>query len=155
MATLKGSRPTLKPQTACLCLRSLSDLFLNPCIRYCSDTSQCQSHINDLYRCQTSAVNSTAVYEFAPSISFANTTYGLCAHKPLFSPFSWRDILTVLIVFAGSMVAAGAGVGGGALNVAMLVFIDEFTATSAIPLSSVWNNSHSFLALQLPNAVIP
>lgn len=82
-------------------------------------------------------INSTAVWEAFPNSTERYEKYGLCRHKAIFSPFHWRDILTAIILFVGSCVAAGAGVGGGGLNVAMLVFIDQFTTTSAIPLSSV------------------
>lgn len=76
-----------------------------------------------------------------PELTNITQTYGICTHKWLFKPFSWRDILTALILFVGSCVAAGAGVGGGGLNVPMLVFIDGFPASKAIPLSSVRLNN--------------
>lgn len=72
-----------------------------------------------------------------PELANVTQTYGVCTHKWLFKPFSYRDILTAIILFIGSCVAAGAGVGGGGLNVPMLVFINDFTASNAIPLSSV------------------
>lgn len=72
-----------------------------------------------------------------PEITNITQTYGICTHKLLFGPFSWKDALTAAILLVGSCVAAGAGVGGGGLNVPMLVFINGFTASSAIPLSSV------------------
>jgi hypothetical protein len=105
--------------------------------RYCSNDTQCQKNVQSLYQCNTKLINNSALWEAAPNSTSEYQIYGLCTHKALFGPLHWKDILTTLICFVGSCVAAGAGVGGGGLNVAMLVFINGFTATSAIPLSSV------------------
>jgi uncharacterized membrane protein YfcA len=112
-------------------------ICLEGACQYCTENAQCQEKVQNLYRCMLKGINSTAIWEASPNSTERYENYGVCLHKPLFKPFHWRDILTALILFVGSCVAAGAGVGGGGLNVAMLVFIDAFTTTSAIPLSSV------------------
>lgn len=73
----------------------------------------------------------------APDLVNLTLSYGTCAHKPLVKPFHWRDAVTSFVLFLGSCIASGAGVGGGGLNVAALVFLGDFSTVAAVPLSSV------------------
>ncbi|XP_049849411.1 uncharacterized protein LOC126318632 [Schistocerca gregaria] len=58
-------------------------------------------------------------------------------HKGLFSPFSGLDFVAFTIIFVGSAIAAGAGLGGGILNTPILMSVAKFSASESIPLSSV------------------
>ena len=105
--------------------------------RYCTTNTQCETLSDPMYRCNTKSVNSTLIWQALGVSSNSTSGYGLCKHKALLDPFNWKDTLSFILIFIGACVAAGAGVGGGGLNVAMLNFIDGFTGTNAIPLSSV------------------
>jgi hypothetical protein len=108
----------------------LSQFLPYQCVSYCNIDAECQSVVQAQYRCFKESTSNTSALQ----------SHGLCLHKRLFKPFHWKDALTILIIFTGSCVAAGAGVGGGALNVAMLVFIAGFSPSDAVPLSSVCEN---------------
>ena len=98
-----------------------------------------------MYQCKIGGVNSTALWLADPLLASANQTYGICAHKSILKPLSWRDFLSGAVLFVGSCIAAGSGVGGGGLNVAILTFVEGFTSSKAIPLSSV-RLKHSLFA---------
>jgi hypothetical protein len=56
------------------------------------------------------------------------TVNKVCKHKGLFKPFGWKsDLWGSVITILGSILAAGAGTGGGGLFVPVFVLLMHFT----------------------------
>ncbi|KAJ1460342.1 hypothetical protein M885DRAFT_509283 [Pelagophyceae sp. CCMP2097] len=59
----------------------------------------------------------------------------VCLHKQLF-PLSLRDVLGGICLFCGLTLAASAGIGGGGLNVPILLLVFDFKMDEAVVLSN-------------------
>mmetsp|Transcript_21760 Transcript_21760/g.34899 ORF Transcript_21760/g.34899 Transcript_21760/m.34899 type:complete len:501 (-) Transcript_21760:82-1584(-) len=56
-------------------------------------------------------------------------------HKSLF-PLTWREYVAVVLVFCGSFVSAGSGIGGGGIFISIFILLLGFTITQAVPLGN-------------------
>ena len=58
----------------------------------------------------------------------------ICHHKDLF-PLNGYDYLGIVVLFTGSALASGGGVGGGGLFIPLLILINGFEPHTAMPIS--------------------
>jgi len=73
---------------------------------------------------------------------------GLCVHKDLFPLTEWDIIGTVVLFFVAAL-ANASGIGGGALNVLLLISTFMFQAHFAVALSQAINLGGSFMTMCL------
>ncbi len=58
-----------------------------------------------------------------------------CAHKGV-NPISFEDIVIFIVVGMMSLIASSSGIGGGAVYSTILMFVDNYPAQHAFPLSN-------------------
>lgn len=60
----------------------------------------------------------------------------VCLHKQLF-PMLPRDVTFFLVIFVVSFLAGAPGIGGGGINVPLLMMLNRFTIKEAVPISHI------------------
>ena len=75
----------------------------------CADDSDCRFGADD------------PLYTHCAAVSSTTSNGHSCRTKGVFDPFTWRDGLTSVLIFAAGLIASGAGIGGGGLYVPMFV----------------------------------
>ncbi|KAF4044217.1 Sulfite exporter TauE/SafE [Phytophthora infestans] len=109
---------------------------------YCRPTAHdCNDHRDDVdYVCQVIEVldEVTGKTEAQQGLTSTGDTVSAayCVEKNLFSPFTYKDLITTLVAFSSTALGAGGGVGGGGLLVPMYI-LGGLNPKHAIPLSKV------------------
>lgn len=117
-------------------------LDLNSKCEYCRPTAHdCNDHRDDVdYVCQVIEVldEVTGKTEAQQGLTSTGDTVSAayCVEKNLFSPFTYKDLITTLVAFSSTALGAGGGVGGGGLLVPMYI-LGGLNPKHAIPLSKV------------------
>lgn len=79
-------------------------------------------------------------------------THGkICLHKDLWPSMLWEDLVLFLVMFCIGICAGATGIGGGGLNVPMLMIWSKFNIKEAVPLShaAVMGNALAMLFFNL------
>jgi len=95
--------------------------------------------------------NSCSAFPYRLCENYANCDNKVCLHKQLF-PMLPEDLILFIVMFLIAVCAGAAGIGGGGLNVPILMMINSFGIKEAVPLShaAVMGNAFAQLLVNAP-----
>jgi len=105
--------------------------------------------------CETESCNSTSdpcsAYPYRLCQAYPNCPTKVCLHKQLF-PMLPEDLTVFIAMFLIAVCAGAAGIGGGGLNVPILMMLNSFGIKEAVPLShtAVMGNALAQLLVNAP-----